>query len=1067
MISNTYLREILLIVFSWALFLNPGFSQTRVKIQGLVKSPGGETLPGASVTVKDSKQGTVTNNKGEFSINAETGQLLLFNYLGYQAQAYAVKGATTITITLEESPNTMNELVVIGYGTQKKSSVTGAVSKLKNDNLDEIPTSRLDNALIGKIAGVTIQNVSSEVGADPIVRIRGFSSISANSQPLVVVDGYPVPDGLSFVNQQDVESIEVLKDAASGAIYGSRAANGVILITTKSGNSDKPRYSVKSYYGFKKPYALNPIISITDYTKMLFDEAALRENDPTVPANAKNLITGPERAAYIIENQISGVPTDWQQEALQEASIANIQLGISGGKKDLKYYISASGQKDQAILKYSDNERLNVKAKIDGALSKKVDFSINFNPSYIKTQRPAVNFTDYFRFGSFLPVYHNEFTAAYVRQNAQWTNILPGDFVQARHFNGLQYSGTMPDGSLWTSSGPVEPFATSNNTPLSIAARETRDQQTYRMLGSGDVSIKFLPNLIFKSSVGGYFSQQENNTFTKSSARKDGDVNEATVYTRNYLDVLFENTLNYNLSRGNHNFTGLLGFTTQQTMIKESNMVGRNFPTDEFETLNQAAQIDQALTRTLKDRIGLISYLGRFTYDYKSKYLLALSYRMDGSSYFAKGQKYGSFPAISAGWGIAKEDFMKNINWLSNMKLRASYGATGNNKIESFAFQNLLYPGNYAFGSGTGGVNLGLAPNADVLANPNITWERTFEFNTGLDLGFMKDRFGLTLEYYNSNTEKLLYKRSTQSFSGSFEYFDNSGRVKNQGVEIELTSNNIRNDKFQWTTALNFSANRNRLLELGGEPFQYNYGERNEIYGAMVGQPAIQFFGYKTSGVWTSQAQIDEAKAGGQTSTLAKYFAPGGLRFVDVNGDNKIDVNDRTTLGTPFPDFTWGINNSFKYKGFDLNILIQGVQGVQVINGDANYNESRRYNKNFNENRWISAANPGDSKTPYYTNGENWLLTDYVIEDGSYAAIRNVILGYSLPSKFTKKLGVKGLRIYSSADNVVYLMRSSYRGINPEARTTSSQYASPLIDGYQRGAFPISRTYTFGIDLNF
>ena len=1065
--SNTYLRRILLIVFSCALFLNPVFSQTRVKIQGVVKSPGGETLPGASITVKDSKQGTVTNNKGEFTINAETGKLLLFNYLGYQAQAYAVKGAATITITLQESPNTMNELVVIGYGTQKKSSVTGAVSKLKNDNLDEIPTSRLDNALIGKIAGVTIQNVSSEVGADPIVRIRGFSSISANSQPLVVVDGYPVPDGLSFVNPQDVESIEVLKDAASGAIYGSRAANGVILITTKSGNSDKPRYSVKSYYGLKKPYALNPIMSITDYTKMLFDEAALRENDPTVPANGKNLITGPERAAYIIENQISGVPTDWQQEALQDASIANIQLGISGGKKDLKYYISASGQKDQAILKYSDNERLNVKAKVDGALGKKVDFSINFNPSYIKTQRPAVNFTDYFRFGSFLPVYHNEFTAAYVHQNAQWTGILPGDFVQARHFNGLQYSGTMPDGSSWTSSGPVEPFATSNNTPLSIAARETRDQQTYRMLGSGDISIKFLPNLIFKSSVGGYFSQQENNTFTKSNAEKDGDVNEAIVYTKNYLDVLFENTLNYNLTRGNHNFTGLLGFTTQQTMIKESNMVGRNFPTDEFETLNQAAQIDQALTRTLKDRIGLISYLGRFTYDYKSKYLLALSYRMDGSSYFAKGQKYGSFPAVSAGWGIAKEDFMKDVTWLSNMKLRASYGATGNNKIESFAFQNLLYPGNYTFGSGTGDVNLGLAPNANVLANPNITWERTFEFNTGLDLGFMKDRFGLTLEYYNSNTEKLLYKRATQSFSGSFEYFDNSGRVKNQGVEIEFTSNNIRNDKFQWTTALNFSANRNRLLELGGEPFQYNYGERNEIYAAIVGQPAIQFFGYKTNGVWISQAQIDEAKAGGQTSTLAKYYATGGLKFVDVNGDNKIDVNDRTTLGTPFPDFTWGINNSFKYKGFDLNILIQGVQGVQVINGDANYNESRRYNENFNKNRWISAANPGDGKTPYYTNGENWLLTDYVIEDGSYAAIRNVILGYTLPAKFTKKFGVKGLRIYSSADNVVYLMGSSYRGINPEARTTSSQYASPLIDGYQRGAFPISRTYTFGIDVNF
>lgn len=1061
------LRNIGIVMLSCFLFPSTGWSQSKVKVQGVVKSATGETLPGASVTVKDTKQGAVTNNNGAFSITAETGKLLLFNFLGFQPQAYVVKQAESITITLQEIPNTMNEVVVIGYGTQKKSAVTGAVSKLKNENLDEIPTSRLDNALIGKIAGVTIQNVSSESGAEPIVRVRGFSSVSAGSQPLVVVDGYPVPDGLSFVNPQDVESIEVLKDAASAAIYGSRAANGVILITTKSGNSDKPRYSLKSYYGFKKPYALNPIMSITDYTKMLFAEAALRENDPTVPANAKNLITGPERAAYIIEDQISGSPTDWQQEALQNAGIKNIQLGISGGKKDLRYYISASGQKDEAVLKYSDNSRINVKAKVDGALSKKIDFSINFNPSYIKTQRPAVNFTDYFRFGSFLPVRHNDFTAAYVRQNSQWANVLPGDFVQARHFNGLQYSGTMPDGSSWTSTGPVEPFATSNNTPVSIAARENRDQQTYRMLGGGDVSIKFLPNLIFKSSIGGYYSQQENNTFTKTSARKDGDVNEATLYTRTYLDLLLENTLNYNLTKGNHSFSGLLGFTTQQTQIKESNMVGRNFPTDNFETLNQAAQIDQALTNTLKDRIGLISYLGRFTYDYKNKYLLAVSFRMDGSSYFAEGQKFGSFPAVSAGWGIGKEEFMKNISWISNMKIRASYGATGNNKIQSFAFQNLLYPGNYSFGSGTGSVNLGLAPNSDVLANPNITWERTFEFNAGLDLGLMKDRFGLTLEYYNSNTDKLLYKRSTQSFSGSFEYFDNSGRIRNQGLEIELSSHNIKNDHFQWSTSLNFSANRNKLLELGGEPFQYNYGERNEIYAAIVGQPAIQFFGYKTNGVWTSQAQIDEARAGGQTSALAKYYAPGGLKFVDVNGDNKIDVNDRTALGSPFPDFTWGINNTFKYKGFDLNILIQGVQGVKLINGDANYNESRRYNENFNKNRWISAANPGDGKTPYYTNGENWLLTDYVIEDGSYAALRNVILGYTIPSKFTKKLGVTGIRVYSSADNLLYLMGKSYRGINPEARATSSQYSSPLVDGYQRGAFPISRTYTFGIDVNF
>lgn len=1056
-----------LVLLTSLLFGNKTLAQTKVKIQGTVKTPDGEALSGASVKVKDGKQGTMTNEKGEFSISVETGKILLINYLGYQLYGHPVTKNETITVTLQELKNNLEDVVVIGYGTQKRSSVTGSVSKLKNTNLDEMPTSRLDNALIGKIAGVTIQNVSSEVGAAPTVRVRGFNSISADSQPLVVVDGYPVPDGLSFVNPQDVESIEVLKDAASGAIYGSRAANGVILITTKGGVSDKPRYTFKSYYGFKNPYSVNPILSVGEYTNLLFQEAALRQTDPTVASSQINLITPAERAAYVIENQIAGYPTDWQQEALQNGAISNIQFGISGGKKDIRYYLSANGQKDKAVLKFNENTRLNVKAKVDGELSKRVRFSFNINPSYIKTIRPASNFTDYFRFASFLPVYHDAFTSAFVHQNAQWANIAPGDFIQARHFNGLTYSGFMPDGSLWSSNGTVEPFSTSNNTPLSIAARENITQQTYRVLGGGDLSVTVAKNLIFKTSVGGYYSSQENTTFTKSGARKDGDVNQAVIYNKLYLDLLWENTLNYSLKAGNHNFTGLVGYTAQQTKTKESNIVGRNFPTEDFKTLNQAGQIDQALTNTLEYPKGLLSYLGRVNYDYKGKYLLSASFRADGSSNFGPGKKWGYFPAISGGWAISNENFMKSADWISSMKLRASYGVTGNNNIPAFSYVNLLYPSNYSFGSGTGTVGLGLSPNSNVLANPDISWERTFEFNTGLDVSFLKDRFALTLEYYNSITDQLLYQANTQSFSGSNEYFRNAGKLRNQGAEVELTMNNLKTKNFSWSTNLNVSATRNKLVALGGEPVQYKYGERNEIYANIVGDRAIQFFGYKTDGIWTSQAEIDAAKATGQTSTLSKYFAAGGLKYVDVNGDNKIDIDDRTVLGSPFPDFTWGVTNTFKYKGFDLSVLIQGVQGGSLINGDANYNESRKYNENFIANRWISAANPGDGKTPYYTNGENWLLTDYVLEDASYAALRNVILGYTFASKISKKLGVSGIRLYSSVDNLLYLMGSSYRGINPEARTTSSAYASPLIAGYQRGAFPIARTYTFGLDVNF
>lgn len=1051
------------------LSFNNATAQTKLKVQGVVKSSTGEVLPGVSIKIKDTNQGTMTGANGEYTISVEKGKILVFTYLGFKSFAKGISEAGKVDVTLEEEISKMDEVVVVGYGSLKKSAITSAVSKLDNKNLDEIPTSRLDNALIGKIAGVTIQNVSSEVGAEPVVRIRGFNSISADSSPLVVVDGYPVPDGLSFVNPQDVESIEVLKDAASASIYGSRAANGVILITTKSGTPDKPRISVKSYYGIKNPYKLHDIMTMSEYTEKLYAEAALRQNDPSVANNRKNLITEQEKAAYVIENQISGFSTDWQDMALNDnAGIYNIQLGISGGKKDLKYYISGNIQKDDGIMKFSQNNRTTFKAKVDGNLTKKLKFSLNFNPSYIKTTKPSANYTDYYRWYSYVPAYHNEFTAAYVRQNPQWANIVAGDYAQARHFNGLNYSGYLPDGVLWTSSTTLDPWSTANNTPLSISNREALARTSYRMLTSGDLSYEIIPKLIFKTSLGGYYTSEENTTFTQSNTKQDGAVNQALITGRTFKDLLWENTLNYSYSKKKHNFTGLLGYTVQQTWIDNTSMAGLNFPTEDFKTLNQAAQIDQSRTFTLKDRIGLMSYLGRLTYDYNTKYMLTASFRTDASSNFASGRRYGFFPSVSAGWNITSEPFMKDIDWLSTMKLRTSYGATGNNKINSFSFEDLLNPAHYSFGAGNGSVNSGLAPNSKVISNPLITWERTFESNTGLDLAFLRNRFNLSIEYYRSITDKMLFNQAAMGFIGSEEFVNNIGKVRNNGIEVEFSSNNLKTKSFEWTTSVNFARNKNKLLELGGEPFQYNYGERNEIYAAIVGQPSIQFFGYKTQGVWKSDAEIAEAKASGLTSPFSTFYVPGGLRYADTNGDNIVNTDDRVVLGTPFPDFTWGFSNSFKYKNFDLNVLIQGSQGGKLVNGDLYYQETKKFNKKINSNdRWLSEMYPGDGKTPYYTSGLDWMVSDYVLEDASYISLRNVILGYTIPKKSLKKLGLNAVRVYASADNLAYFMGKGYRGINPEARVTSNAYSSPLISGYQRGSFPLMQTFTFGLDLNF
>lgn len=1068
---RNYVNNVLFVFVSCSLFsLSNAIAQTKLRVQGVVKSSTGEVLPGVSVKIKDTNQGTMTGANGEYTMSVESGKILVFSYLGFKPFAKGINEAGKLDVTLEEEISSMDEVIVVGYGTQRKSSVTGAVGKLENRNLDEIPTARLDNALIGKIAGLSVQINSSEVGTEPTLRIRGASSINANADPLVVVDGHPIADGLSFINPYDVESIEVLKDASSAAIYGSRGANGVILVTTKKGVADKPKFSLKTYYGIKEAYKLHPLMSTGEYTELLFAEAALRANDLSVAEADRNLINDNERAAYIIENQISGGGVDWQDEALRGAGIYNVQLNVSGGKKDMRYYVSGNLQQDQGVMKYSENNRGNFRVKFDADLSPKLTLNVNLNPTYTKVQRPAVNFTDYYRFPSFMPAKHTDFTSAFVNQNVQWASLREGDWAQPRHFTNLFYYGNMPDGVFWESGASVSPFSSQNNSPLSIADRENRFSTTYRFQGGTDLTYKFSKDLSFKTSLGGYYSTREDKTLTKSNARKDGDVNSGTIASSTTIDILWENTMNYTKKVGNHNFNGLLGFTAQNSSIDASRLVGLNSPSDDFTTLNQAAYYDQSQAFTTRVTDGLVSYLGRIIYDYKGKYLFSTSLRTDISSKFNDNRKSGWFPSVSAGWNIINESFMQDTrNWLENLKIRASYGETGNNRITDFSYLDLLFKSNYSFGEGTGQVNPGQSPNNPVGFGPNITWETTKSANLGLDMGFLKNRFQLTVDVYRSETDNLLLQQATQAISGSDSYWNNNGTIRNSGIEVEFNSTNINKKNFSWNTSFNISANRNKLLKLGGEPYQYNYGERNEIYASIVGQPYVQFFGYESDGVWLSAADATAAVASGQTSILPSYFAAGGLKVKDLNGDNRIDVQDRKVIGSPFPDFIYGITNSFKYKNFDLNILIQGSQGGELVNGDLFYNESKKWNRNFTDNRWISPANPGDGKTPYFTNGmaADLLLTDYAIEDASYVFLRNVIVGYTFQKSALKKYKINSLRLYATGDNLFFLTGKSYRGINPEARLTSSMYSSPVITGYQRGGFPVNRTFTFGLDINF
>ena len=1070
------------LLFFLLIFTSIIYSQVDTKkVSGTVVDNKGVPIPGVTVTFEE--KDTATDLDGKYTIEVKNSKSFLrFSYLGFAPQIVVVGKNKEINITLLESKSELDEVVVIGYGTQKRSNVTGSISKYKNEKLDEIAVSRLDQALQGKIAGVQVQNISSEAGADAQITIRGISSINAGASPLVVVDGQPIPDGLGTINMADVASVEVLKDAASAAIYGSRGASGVILITTKSGKTDKAKYSFKYSTGFKSAYEKYNLLSTSEYTELLYRERAIRITDPAIQAealtspNALNLIYqagAPNNliAAYIVEKtMLGGQGYDYQGEVLRNGEFKNIQFGATGGTKAIKYYISAGYQGDQGIMLNSNFQKLNFRTKFDVELSKRVKLNVNLNPSYTAKESPSENLTNFWRYPTWLPYQHNDLTAAFVNQNAQWANIRPGDYAHPRHFIGLTYNPVYPDGStLYMPDGTTfapaagNPSNSAQNNPMASLLSHDINAKSYGLQGGTTLNFNIASGLDFKTMNTVYVKYDTKFDWSDRNAEGDGIVNKGIYFDNSYVDLLTENTLNYKKDVGEHSFDVLAGYTAQSTKNTATQTTGLDYASDEFNTLNNALFIDKAGTFGSKSEIGLLSYLGRVNYAYKSKYLLSVSYRTDGSSYFANGKKWGNFPAASIGWAANKEPFLSSVEWLNKLNFRTSYGVSGNNRILNYGFQNLLSASNYSFGPGTGTQTGGQVGNPAINANENITWESTFQTNYGMDLSMLNNRLNVTLDIYNSITDKLLLQQATMAFSGVPLSWNNIGSLRNRGFEIELNTTNLKGG-FKWSTSANIAHTQNRIIELGNEAYLLNYGERNEIYKSVVGGPLVQFFGYKTDGVWISNAQIT---ASGLTSNLPSALKQGGLKIVDVNGDGVLDTNDRTIIGDPYPDFTWGITNNFSYKNFDLSFSLQGVQGGELINGDPNYTESRSRNLSYNSNRWISPQNPGDGKTPYEQLGFNWMLTDYVVEDASYFALREVNIGYNLPTNLAKKIGLSSLRLYTSGQNLFFHSANGYRGINPEGRSTSGPYASSLIAGYQRGSFPIPKTYVFGIDINF
>ncbi|WP_417290331.1 SusC/RagA family TonB-linked outer membrane protein [Corallibacter sp.] len=1020
-------------------------------LKGKVVSAGDEMpIIGANVLITAQGKGTATDFDGNFSLDVSANDVVTVSYLGYVSQTLIIDGQNNVVISLAEDTAKLDEVVVVAYGEQKKSSLTGAVSSLKNENLDELPYSRVDQSLKGKIAGVQVQNISSEIGEAPQITIRGLSSISASSAPLVVVDGFPMADALEFISPSSIKSIEVLKDASSTALYGSRGANGVILITTKEG-SIEPQYSFKTFTGFKEAYKQVDVLDPFQYTDMLLNERQAVENFEAQQNGTEPAVldySDRERAQRIIAQETGG--TNWTEEAQRNlAMITNYQLDISGGNSNTKYYIATQWIEDEGLLRDNFNNRLNLQGRLSTKLSEKLEVGFNFRPSYSRLRRSTVRFSDYSRALQWGPVRHNQFTSDLTGQPV-------GSYSHPRHYNNTTYNYVDADGvnqtftvsSLWGSS---------NNNPIARMENENRTRYDYRIVADGFARWKINRNLTYKATIGGYYQYRDYEIFRNSEGRYTGEsygLNLANLRNK----FITEHTLNYRWKKNNHRVDALLGATYEYTAFKNMSIVGTQYSSDLIETLNAATVINADDTYTTKEEISLMSYLARLNYEFKGKYLLSLAARYDGSSLFGPDNKYGFFPSASVGWNVHKENFWKeNIGFVNQFKIRSSFGLTGNNNIENYAFTNLLYASNYSFGESGGSVNSGLSENGLTLGNSAISWEQTQQYDTGLDISLFKSKISLTADYYYSITDKLLLQQNVSFITGHDNYWNNIGKIQNQGYEFSL-SVDLGNDKFSWNSNINFSTNQNKLISLGGEEQFINQGERNEQYISRVGEEAIQFYGYKMIGVWQNEEQLNSLPHSSED-------AVGGIRVADMNGDGIIDADDRTTLGSPFPDFTWGFSNTIKYKGFDFFFLFQGSHGAETFYGDGYYTEPRYLHKDFVDGRWFNENFPATK--PREKLGRDWVLTDYLIQDASYISLREVILGYSIPSKFLDKVKLDKVRVFASAQNLLYLMSDDFFGLNPEALNTSGVYNSPLISGYQRGAYPIQKQFTFGIDINF
>jgi TonB-linked SusC/RagA family outer membrane protein len=996
----------LLFLFS----VTAAFAQ-NITVKGKVADAStGEALIGVSVLVKGTTTGTQTDVNGAFTINAAGTATLTFAYIGYASKEVPVNGQTAIDVRLQPQTNELQQVVVVGYGTQRKLDVTGSVASVKGEEISKQASTNVVSSLQGKVAGVQITNAGGP-GASPQIRIRGLGTVYGNANPLYVVDGVWFDD-ISFLNSNDIENMSILKDASSESIYGVRAANGVVLITTKKGKG-APSINYSAYAGWQRVTNQPKLATGAEYATLINELNTI--NQPTDP------ITFADPSKF-------GQGTNWLNDILRNAFTMKHDLTVSGSTEKSTYTFSAGYLKQQGVVKGNDYDRITLHMQQDVQATNflKLGYNAVLQGNNSKDAPGAVIYKA-FTAAPIVPVFYNDGTYGD-----------PGDF----------------------------PIGNATNNPQAQIDFFNQKSKGYRVTGNMFADVKILKELTFHTSFGGEFGQAEvlgyNPVYKANSVQFNAisDLNVSRAEVRNWI---WENTLTYDKTIAkDHHLTVLVGQSAQRYKSYNINATAQNVPYTSSGDLYLSLGSND--TRTVNDSGDLAtyqSYFGRVNYSFKNRYLLNASIRGDGSSKFIGNQRWGYFPSVGAGWVISNEEFMKNQQIFDNLKLRGSWGKIGNASVpanlstsivNNTAAFTAIYNGQPATGA-----------NITAIVPPTTYWERGVGTDVGLEMSFMKSRLTFEADFYNKKTEQAIFAIPVLGSLGTTggTIIGNQATFQNRGFEFTLGWRDNISQDFSYSLNGNFSINNNKVLatQTGANPiYEGGAAATGGQYSTrtILGQPIGEFYGLVVDGVFQNAAEI--------ANSLQKDAKPGDFRFKDLNGDKVIDAKDRTIIGNPNPKYLYGFNTTFNYKAFDLSLDFQGVAGVDVYNANKGLRYgSENFTQDFYDHRWHGDGTSTTYPSANIGGGNNYKPNTFFVESGSYFRVRNMQLGYTLPSAIASKIFLKRLRLYANAQNALNFFK--YKGFNPEI---GGQGSNPGVNaGIDNGAYPLYATYNFGINATF